>query len=86
MFASRTLSEHVFRGTLGIGAMVGAVVLAPRGWPSVPLVVIGLVALRGCPVCWTIGLAQTVWARVRGESTPDACLDGACRLDRRGGA
>ena len=83
MFASRTLGEHVLRGIVGIGAMIAAVVLAPLGWPTVPLVVVGLIALRGCPMCWTVGLAQTVWARVRGDSASDACLDGACRLDRR---
>lgn len=86
MFASRTLSEHLLRGIAGIGAMGGAVVLAPHGWPSVLLVVVGLVALRGCPMCWTMGLVQTVWARVRGKTANDACLDGACRNDRRHGA
>jgi len=38
------------------------------------------------PDVWTIGLVQTVWARVRGKTANDACLDGACRLDRRHGA
>jgi hypothetical protein len=84
MFASRTLTEHLLRGIVGIGAMIGAVAFAPLGWASLLLVPVGLVALRGCPMCWTIGLVQTVWARVRGESAPDACLDGSCRLDRRG--
>ena len=81
MFASRTLSEHVLRGLVGIAAIVGAV-LSPLGWLSVPLVIVGLVALRGCPMCWTIGLVQTVWDRVRGRSAPDACLDGACSHGR----
>lgn len=79
MFASPTLAEHIVRGIVGVGALIGAVVFASSGWPSLILVALGLAALRGCPMCWTIGLAQTLWARVRGKPAPEACLDGACR-------
>ncbi|WP_228000718.1 hypothetical protein [Nocardia australiensis] len=36
----------------------------------------GVVALRGCPTCWAIGLAQTI-SRGRLRRT---CTDGQCRL------
>jgi hypothetical protein len=34
MFASRTLTEHLVRGIVGIGAMIGAVAFAPLGWAA----------------------------------------------------
>ena len=80
MFASKTVTEHLVRGAVGISALVFTPVLALRWWPAWFLLPLGLVALRGCPLCWTLGLAQTVWAKVRGRSIDDACVDGACAL------
>lgn len=75
MFASPTLREHVARGMIGIGAMAlafasGQLVL------MIPLVIIGLVALRGCPMCWTIGLLETLYNRGqagRGQAPVQMC-------------
>ena len=76
-FASRTLVEHLVRGGIGFGALVGSVALIPViGAISLLLLPIGVVALRGCPMCWAIGLAQTV---SRGRLRR-SCADGACTL------
>ena len=66
MFASQGLVEHLLRGLIGLGALVGAVVWGPAH-PVVALLLmaVGLVALRGCPMCWTVGLVQTVAAARR---------------------
>jgi hypothetical protein len=80
MFASKSLTEHLLRGALGASALAGAVAFASLGWPAVLLVPLGLVALRGCPMCWTVGLAQTLWAKTRGRPAGDACADGRCAL------
>ncbi len=56
-FASRTLTEHLLRGVLGFGSVGGAYMIAethPLG--ALGLIVLMLVAFRGCPMCWTIGL------------------------------
>jgi hypothetical protein len=82
MFASRSLLEHLARGVVGASALVCAVLLAPLVWPPFVLVPIGLLALRGCPLCWTIGLIETVWARVRGRDANGACVDGSCAIRR----
>ena len=58
MFASKTLSEHVLRGAIGIGALWYAVTIAET-YPSLALGVLVLLAFRGCPICWTIGLFET---------------------------
>ena len=81
MFASKTLTEHVVRGVLGASALVTSVVLA-SSHPilSVALLPLALVALRGCPMCWTIGLAQTLAAKLQGRTTVSGC--GPCATER----
>lgn len=61
MFASNTLIEHVLRGAVGIGALWLAVAIAAsHPWSSLALGALVLLAFRGCPICWTIGLFETV--------------------------
>lgn len=76
-FASTSLPRHLIRGAVGFGALVGSIALIPLvGFLSLILVPVGLLALRGCPTCWTIGLIQTI-SRGRLERT---CVDGHCTL------
>jgi hypothetical protein len=61
MFASSSVAQHLIRGVVGIGALSTAVwVGTDAGWPavlcSVTLGLLSLIAFRGCPVCWSIGL------------------------------
>lgn len=65
MFASATLVEHLLRGAAGIGAIWLAVVFSASLWLSLGLGVLALLAFRGCPMCWTVGLVETVRARLR---------------------
>lgn len=81
MFASKSLSLHLARGVVGICALSGAVRLEEASpWTAMALVVCALVALRGCPMCWTMGLVQTVVATVRGKRATGACVDGSCSI------
>ncbi|MFF4168797.1 hypothetical protein [Streptomyces sp. NPDC001744] len=76
-FASSSLSRHLVRGALGFGGLIGSVALLPVTGPvSLLLLPVGVLALRGCPMCWIVGLAQTV---SRGRLRRD-CEDGVCRL------
>ena len=64
MFESKTLLRHILRGLIGLAAMVGAVVLARRAdglsmIGAAILVIVALVAWRGCPICWLTGLFTT---------------------------
>ncbi|MGW2991469.1 hypothetical protein ACWDA9_06875 [Streptomyces sp. NPDC001193] len=78
-FASATVPRHLARGAVGFGALVGSLALLPvAGAASLLLVPLGLVALRGCPMCWAIGLVETVSAgRMR-----RSCTNGSCELRR----
>lgn len=76
-FASASLSRHLARGAIGFGAVVGSFALLPAVGPvALLLLPVGLVALRGCPACWAIGLLQTL-SRGRLQRS---CTDGTCQL------
>ncbi|MBB4687525.1 hypothetical protein [Amycolatopsis jiangsuensis] len=76
-FASASVPRHLLRGALGFGSLIGAFALIPVLGPvSLLLAPAGLIALRGCPMCWAVGLVATVSAgRLRRE-----CVDGRCEL------
>ncbi|WP_033212507.1 hypothetical protein [Kitasatospora phosalacinea] len=76
-FASASLPRHLLRGAVGFGAIAAGLGLLPvLGAVVLLLVPVGLLALRGCPMCWAIGLLQTV---SRGRLRRD-CADGRCSL------
>ncbi|NUS09956.1 MAG: hypothetical protein HOY69_00850 [Streptomyces sp.] len=76
---SSSLARHLLRGVLGFGLIAGPLALVPVAGP-LPLLAapLGLVALRGCPTCWLVGLAQTL-SRGRLERR---CTDGTCTLTK----
>ncbi|MCQ4212662.1 hypothetical protein [Streptomyces longispororuber] len=78
-FASRSVARHLARGAVGFGLIAGAVGLVPVLGPAALLAApLALIAFRGCPTCWLIGLAQTV-SRGRLERR---CADGVCTLTK----
>ncbi|MFI6292317.1 hypothetical protein ACIBEJ_12080 [Nonomuraea sp. NPDC050790] len=78
-FSSSSLPRHLARGALGLGSLVAALALLPVTGPvSLLLAPVGVLALRGCPTCWAIGLVQTI-SRGRLRRT---CVDGRCELTR----
>lgn len=78
-FASRSVARHLARGAIGFGLIIGSIALVPSLGP-VALVIapLGLIAFRGCPTCWIIGLTQTI-SRGRLQRV---CVDGSCTLTR----
>jgi hypothetical protein len=70
VFASDTFVEHVLRGAIGIGALwIAVAIAATHPWGSLALGGLVLLAFRGCPICWTIGLFETArqqWRRRQG--------------------
>ncbi|WTX00677.1 hypothetical protein OG216_40380 [Streptomycetaceae bacterium NBC_01309] len=76
-FASRSVPRHLARGAVGFGLIAGAIALVPVvGLAALLLAPLALIAFRGCPTCWLIGLAQTI-SRGRLERR---CVDGVCTL------
>jgi hypothetical protein len=64
LFATRTLSGHLLRGAVAFGLLYAAVTHQQEHplW-SVAAGLAALVVLRGCPMCWAIGLVETIQQR-----------------------
>ena len=76
-FASASLPRHLLRGLIGFGSLIAAFALLPSVGPlSLLLLPVTLLAFRGCPTCWVIGLIETV---SHGRLQRD-CIDGQCKL------
>jgi hypothetical protein len=59
--ASGAVREHLFRGAVGLAAAILAIVLvAVVGPASLALLSVTVLAWRGCPTCWTVGLLGTL--------------------------
>lgn len=81
MFASKTLLEHLVRGAIGLGALWLALHFASVSvFIPIVLVPISLFALKGCPMCWLLGLGETLLAKLRGKPAEGLCQDGSCAV------
>jgi hypothetical protein len=66
MFASSSLVEHLTRGVVGICALnCGILISAQHTVYSLALAGVSLLAFRGCPTCWTIGLVETTYRQFK---------------------
>ena len=64
-FGNRNLTVHLLKGPGGFGAL-GFALFTMNGtpWPSLILVPLSVYLLKGCPVCWTIGIFETLAIRI----------------------
>jgi len=71
MFASKSLTERLVRGLVGVTALVGAVpvMLHDPLW-SMPLGLAGVLRLRGCPTRWMGGSGRDGDGEVDREGLP----------------
>jgi hypothetical protein len=59
--ASGSVTGHVLRGAVGVLAATLAIVLAAVVGPaSLLLLGVTVIAWRGCPTCWAVGLFGTL--------------------------
>lgn len=65
IFGSSSLIEHLLRGLAGIGLFAAALRLSSGNpWVALGFGAAAFVLFRGCPMCWTIGLLETVQRRL----------------------
>ena len=60
-FASKSIVGHLTRGFAAVVAFFlafQAAVISP--WLALGAVAAGVASLRGCPICWSIGLVETL--------------------------
>jgi hypothetical protein len=66
--ASRSVSQHLARGGGALLAFGASVLLLREGGQldrleAMAAAIVALVLLRGCPLCWLIGLFETITMR-----------------------
>jgi hypothetical protein len=65
-FASRSIVAHLFRGAIAAALLPWAIThLGSHTGSALVSIAISVVAMRGCPMCWLVGLVDTIVARVR---------------------
>ena len=71
-FASKSIMEHLLRGAAA-AAFVSLAIMTNTSMPAIALLAAlgALVMLRGCPMCWTMGLIETVARRFRSRTATD---------------
>lgn len=78
LFATRTLGGHLLRGAVAFALLYFAIAqqYAHPGWALLGGLA-ALVVMRGCPMCWTIGLVETIvqWLRRKRAARPEAVVD-----------
>lgn len=75
--AGASVARHLVRGAIGFGLIGSGFVLTTSQSPAALLLTVpGMVALRGCPMCWFAGLIQIASAGRLERS----CSDGGCTL------
>lgn len=67
LFATASLAGHLLRGAAAFGLLYLAIT-QQHAHPVASLVagLAALVAMRGCPVCWALGLLETIASPIRG--------------------
>ena len=65
IFASRSILVHLARGVAGFLLIWWAVAQTASPVLSIGALALGMLAWRGCPMCWTVGLFETVRYRLK---------------------
>jgi hypothetical protein len=66
-FASESLLGHLLRGGVATALLSWAIQHQAQTALSLLAAAGALIAFRGCPICWTVGLVETVVQKVRGS-------------------
>ncbi len=70
MFCSSSVSIHLLRGAAAFGLIAAALSYNGLGTIGAGFALVGaLLLLRGCPMCWLLGLFETI---VKGRQQDDA--------------
>jgi hypothetical protein len=65
LFASASLSGHLIRGLIAAALLGWALMHQDRIAWSLLAAAGALIAFRGCPICWSIGLVETIAQKIK---------------------
>jgi hypothetical protein len=64
MFKSKSIGIHFLRGLSGFCLLATAILGQLPVWVTILLAICGVLILRGCPMCWAIGLIEIVLDKI----------------------
>jgi hypothetical protein len=70
LFASVSIVGHLLRGAIGIALVYWAIQNQNQAVLSLAAAGGALWAFRGCPICWTVGLIESVLQKRRPVAAP----------------
>ena len=80
MYCSRSVSVHLLRGLGAVALIMAAFAFAGDYVWLWPILLIGaVVLLGGCPMCWTVGLIETIARRGEAGKAQDRNSSGIAR-------
>jgi hypothetical protein len=75
LLGSKSILIHLSRGVLGfLSAAIALKYSSALGWWTLLPAAVALVSFRGCPMCWTVGLVETVLS----TKPRPGCRDSSC--------
>lgn len=80
-FASKSIAVHLLRGIVGAGALYALIVLLKSNiWWAWMLLPLAFFLFRGCPMCWFVGLLETLALRIHSvaETSETSSFDDDC--------
>ena len=70
-FANKSVGIHLLKGLLGLTALfISLATLGETIRPTVFLLPVAIYLLKGCPLCWVVGLVGTIVDVVRKRKAP----------------
>ncbi|HYW74837.1 MAG TPA: hypothetical protein VE961_27675 [Pyrinomonadaceae bacterium] len=74
IFGNRTIPRHLLRGALGLTALyIAASTFHGTTWRALLFLALALILLKGCPMCWTLGLIETIAMAVHRRNEQKCC-------------
>lgn len=71
-FGNKKLGMHLLRGAIGLGALwISLATVSKVWWPALLLMPLALWMLKGCPMCWTVGLFESLAWKIHGQEHDD---------------
>jgi hypothetical protein len=78
IFGNQTIGRHLLRGALGIAALyISLSTLRGTTWVGFIFLAIAVYLLKGCPMCWTLGLIETIAMTIHRRSEGQFRSDGS---------
>lgn len=71
MFGNKNLWLHLLRGAAGFAALsISLATVNQLWWPSLVLMPLALWMFKGCPICWAVGLAESLAHKILLRADP----------------